>query len=127
MNKISKGFTIVELMITVAIIGIISAVAVPSYRQYIIDAETSVARQHLDQLELFLNAYHLNNNTFVSGTQVGKSGTFETQLGFKPGDGGDDFTYVVAACSGGSIADCYTAKVYKTADTSISASATKKI
>jgi len=44
MKKLQNGVTLIELLITVMIIGILTAIAVPSYRQYVIRANRSDAK-----------------------------------------------------------------------------------
>ena len=61
----SSGFTLIELMITLVIVGIIAAVALPSYRSYVTKSHRSEAVQALTQYQTILERCYAANLTYV--------------------------------------------------------------
>ncbi len=49
MKKVQAGFTLIELMIVVAIIAILAAIAIPAYNSYISEAHMSKVTSHYDE------------------------------------------------------------------------------
>ena len=60
-----KGFTLVELMVVVAIIGIVAAIAYPAYQGYISDTYVSQAQADLRGCGMALERYYSNGFTYV--------------------------------------------------------------
>ena len=61
----SKGFTLVELMIVVAIIGILASIAVPQYQKYQSKARQSEAKINLAAIHTSENSFGAENSTFT--------------------------------------------------------------
>lgn len=117
-----RGFTLVELMITIAIIGILSAIAVPVYNGYIESSKVGTAKQNAVTLAGFEDTYFYENETYLAGTYIpGGADTLTAALDWKPSGDQDQFKYIVAAgaCTGG-ITKCYTITVTYINDPSIS-------
>jgi prepilin-type N-terminal cleavage/methylation domain-containing protein len=59
-----RGFTLIELLMVVAIIGILTAVAVPSYQGYISNSRATVAKNNLRSIYLKQQEYYTDNNIY---------------------------------------------------------------
>ncbi len=66
-----NGFTLVELMIVVAIIGILAAIAYPSYQQYIVRGNRAAAEAEMMALANREQQYLLANRSYASDADLG--------------------------------------------------------
>ena len=64
-TKCSKGFTLIELMVVVAIVAIIAAVAIPQYGDYVLRGKLTEATANLGQLRVRAEQFYQDNRTYV--------------------------------------------------------------
>src|SRR5690242_14410553 len=96
-RKRGSGFTLVELMIVVAIIGILAAVAIPAFSKYIKRSKTAEAAGHLNKLWAGSVAYFETDHVDANGAALAKQ--FPASVNNVPG--GDCSCQATGKCPGG--------------------------
>lgn len=64
MKSLQKGFTLIELMIVIAILGILMAIAIPAYQDYTVRAKVTEAMNRAGGLKSAVADYYNNTGTF---------------------------------------------------------------
>ncbi len=67
-RKNEKGFTLIELMIVIAIIGILAAIAIPQFSAYRTRSYNSSAQSDVRNIATAQEAYYVDNSTYTSNT-----------------------------------------------------------
>lgn len=108
MRRFMRGVTLLELMIVVVILGILTTIAYPSYRQYAARAKRTEARAALLQIATMQERFYLQNNTYtVDMTSLG----FPVDTDFRT----DSKSYIISVTAAGPAAFSATA-FYQNAD-----------
>lgn len=82
MNHGQQGFTLIELMIVVAIIGILAAIAIPQYQDYTARSQVTRVVSEVNSLRSGAEAAILQGRTIISGTPSAGATPLEEDLGW---------------------------------------------
>ncbi len=98
----TRGFTLIELMIVIVIVGILFSIALPAYQTYVLQGHRADAQGILFDISAREERFLAQNNTYTTdiNTAAGLNmGTTTSNNGY--------YNLTVAACGAGSIATCY--------------------
>jgi type IV pilus assembly protein PilE len=96
------GFTLVELMVTVAIISIIAAVAYPNYTKYVVRGNRQAAQTEMIQMANLQEKIFLNSNAYAGSITTAYNGTSLGGLGVTTGLSADGlYTYSISPTTPG--------------------------
>jgi type IV pilus assembly protein PilE len=85
-RPVSRGFTLIELMIVVAIVGILAAIALPSYTEYIKRGDRSSARTALLDAQQFMERFYAANSRYTTDEAGTTGATLPARLQAVPNE-----------------------------------------
>jgi len=103
MNTYQKGFTLIELMIVVAIIGILAAIAIPAYQNYTIRAQVTEGLSLADGWKTSVAEFYAQKGTFPSGQSTTGSATAIVAAGATTGK----YVTGITVSTGGAVVIAY--------------------
>lgn len=94
-KKANGGFTLIELLVVIIIIGILSAIALPSFLNQANKAKQSEAKTYIGSMNRAQQAYYLESGVFAGSTNFGQLG-----LGISPGTTNYDYVITTPTTTG---------------------------
>ena len=124
MKKLRKhqGFTLIELMIVVAVIGILASIAYPSYREYVAKSRRAEAKTVLLSAQQWMERFYTENFRYdqnSAGTAVTDASQFPARFSQSPTEG--SAVYTIAVVIPANTRDAYSVRATRKAGASMTA------
>jgi type IV pilus assembly protein PilA len=103
LKQVQKGFTLIELMIVVAIIGILAAIAIPAYQNYTIRAQITEGLSLADGWKTSVAEFYAQNGTFPASSSPTGGTTAIVAQGITSGK----YVTGIAVSTGGAVVISY--------------------
>lgn len=97
----NRGFTLIELMVAVAIVGILAAIAYPAYRNYVMESNRTDAQEALTRLAGMEETWYMSHNSYAGSSDIDQLGGSTSPQGY--------YTISVDDTSCGTAGTCFTA------------------
>jgi type IV pilus assembly protein PilE len=116
-----RGFTLIELMVAVAIIGILASIALPAYQQYVLRASRADAQAILMETAQYMERYFTTNNSYADAPllsgQSPKTGTAKYNISYSVDPTATAYEVQAAPTGSQTADDCGTLTVDQTGAT----------
>ncbi len=96
-KKDERGFTLIELMIVIAIIGILAAIAIPQFSAYRKRSYNSSAQSDVRNIATAQEAYYVDNSTYANASLTGATYGYMQSGNVAFGNTGSSDNYTITA------------------------------
>ncbi|MCB1790099.1 MAG: prepilin-type N-terminal cleavage/methylation domain-containing protein [Gammaproteobacteria bacterium] len=90
-----RGFTLVELMITIAVLSVIVAIAIPAYNNYIRESHYTTMRATLNGMRTSIEDFRLENGNYGSNTTLSGVSAITGRFGWTPSGDTSAYSYTI--------------------------------